>query len=140
MITALTPEELILKRVDAFAQKDFRAIFYSYHPDAPFRDFFLDCSTYLAYAEAEIANNFQIRDCRIFRTAQQGETAYVLFSQCMIHKGEACDSLEIARCRRDDRGEWFFEAGLRLDVLKLPEDRLQCSWDVLIAAGNDLWI
>jgi len=140
MITALTPEELILGRADAFARKDFKAIFYSYHRDAPFLHFFPDCSSYLAYAEAEIANAFQLSDCRILRSAHQGETADVLFSQRLIHRGEIFDSLEIARCRSDDRGEWFFVAGLRLDALKLTEDPLHTSWDLLIAAGNDLWI
>ena len=141
MITALTPEALIHGRVAAFIQNDFRSIYSSYHPDAPFLHFFPDCSTYLAYAEAEIANTFQISECRIFRTSSQGDTAHVLFSQRLIHKGgEAFDSLEIGRCRCNERGEWSFEAGLRLDVLKLPVDSLQCSWDILIAAGNDLWI
>ena len=140
MITALTPESLIQGRVAAFAQKDFRAIFYSYHPDAPFLHFFPDCNAYLAYAEVEIANTFLISDCRILRTRHQGETADVLFRQRLVHKGEVSDSLEIARCRREAHGNWLFEAGLRLDALKLPAEPLQCSWDLLIAAGNDLWI
>lgn len=140
MITALTPEALIHGRVAAFMQNDFRAIFNSYHPDAPFLCFFPNCNAYITYAVEEIANTFQISDCRILRTCHQGEVTDVLFRLRMIHKGEVFDSLEIGRCRRNDHGNWAFEAGLRLDVLKLPDDPLLCSWDLLIAAGNDLWI
>lgn len=140
MISALTPEALIQERAAAFMQHDFRAIFHSYHPDAPFLHFFPDCDAYLAYAEAEIVDNFSISACQILRSWQQGETAEVLFRQRLIHKGEISDSLEIARCHREDHGKWFFVAGLRLDTLKLPADLLHCCWDELVAAGNDLWI
>ena len=140
MILALTPEALIQERVAAFMCHDFRAIFHSYHPDAPFLHFFPDSEAYLAYAAAEIADTFQITACQILRTCQQGETAEVLFRQHLIHKGEDIDSLEIARCHCDEHGKWFFVAGLRLDALKLPADLLCCSWDELLAAGNDLWI
>lgn len=140
MILALTPEALIQGRVAAVTRHDFRAIYFSYHPDAPFLNFFPDCDVYLAYAEAELAHNFQIRACRILRTSQQGETADVLFSLQLNHEGQVSDTLEIARCRCDDLGNWSFEAGLRLDALKLPAEFLHCSWAVLIAAGNDLWI
>lgn len=140
MISALTPEALIQERAAAFMQHDFRAIFHSYHPDAPFLYFFPDCDTYLAYAAAEIADTFSIRACEILRSSQQGETAEILFRQRLIHTGEVIDSLEIARCRRDEHGKWFFMAGLRLDARKLPSDLLLCSWDDLLAAGNDLWI
>ena len=137
---ALTPETLIQERVAAFMQHDFRVIYHSYHPDAPFLHFFPDCDAYLAYAAAEIADTFQIRSCQILRSCQQGETAEVLFRQRLSHKGEVFDSLEIARCHRDEHGQWFFVAGLRLDTQKLPDDLLLCSWDELLAAGNDLWI
>lgn len=140
MISALTPERLIQERVAAFRQHDFRAIFHSYHSDAPFLHFFPDCDAYLAYAAAEIADTFQISDCEILRSCQQGETAEVLFRQRLILKGEILDSFEIARCHRDEHGKWFFVAGLRLDALKLPTDLLLCAWDELLAAGNDLWI
>lgn len=140
MIRAFTPEGLIEGRVIAFTQKDFRAIFHSYHPDAPFLNFFPDCNTYLEYAEVEIANTYQISAFNIIRTLSQGDTAHVLFCQSMIYNGESFKSLEIARCRRGITGEWLFEAGLRLDALKLKDDPLQCSWDQLFAAGNDLWI
>lgn len=140
MILALTPETLIEERVAAFIQQDFRAIFHSYHPDAPFLQFFPDCDAYLAYAATEIVDTFSISACQILRSSQQGDTAEVLFRQRLIHKGEAMDSLEIARCHRDEHGKWFFTAGLRLDPLKLPADLLHCSWDELVAAGNDLWI
>jgi uncharacterized protein YchJ len=140
MILALTPEALIQERVAAFMRHDFRAIFHSYHPDASFLHFFPDCDTYLVYAAAEIVDTFSITACQILRSCQQGETADVLFRQQLIYKGEVVDSLEIARCHRDKHGKWFFMAGLRLDALKLPEDLLHCSWDELIAAGNDLWI
>lgn len=139
MILALTPETLIQERVAAFMRHDFRAIFHSYHPDAPFLQFFPDSDTYLTYAEAEIAGTFSITDCQILRSYQLEETVQVLFRQRLIHKGEVLDSLEIARCRRDE-GTWFFVAGLRLDALKLPTDLLHCAWDELLAAGNDLWI
>lgn len=140
MILALTPEALIQERAAAFMQHDFRAIFHSYHPDAPFLHFFPDCDSYLAYAAAEIANTIQITDCQILRSYQQGETVQILFRQRLIHKGEVFDSFEIARCHRDQHGKWFFVAGLRLDALKLPTDLLHCAWDELLAAGNDLWI
>lgn len=140
MILALSPEALIQERVAAFMKNDFATIFHSYHPDAPFRHFFPDSNTYRAYAEAELLNTFTISACRILRSRQQGEGAEVLFSQRLIYQGEVADSLEIARCRCDDRGYWFFVAGLRLDVSRLPLEMLQCSWDDLIAAGNDLWI
>ena len=140
MILALTPEALIQERVAAFREQDFRSIFHSYHPDAPFLHLFPDCDAYLAYAAAEIADNFQISACEILRSCLQGEAAEILFRQRLIHKGEVFDSLEIARCRRNEHGEWLFTAGLRLDARKLPADLLQCSWDELLAAGNDLWI
>jgi uncharacterized protein YchJ len=140
MILALTPETLIQERVAAFRQQDFRAIFHSYHPDASFLHFFPDCDAYLAYAMAEIAGTFQITACKILRSCQQGETAEVLFQQRLNHRGVDIDSLEIARCHRDEHGKWFFVAGLRLDACKVPADLLHCSWDELFAAGNDLWI
>jgi uncharacterized protein YchJ len=140
MILALTPETLIQERVAAFMQQDFRAIFHSYHPDAPFLHFFPDCDTYLAYAAAEIAGVFQISACEILRSCQQGETAEILFRQCLHHQGEVLDSLEIGRCQRAAEGRWFFVAALRLDLRKVPADLLSCSWDELRAAGNDLWI
>ena len=140
MILALTPEALIQERAAAFMQHDFRAIFHSYHPDAPFLHFFPDCDSYLAYAATEIADTIQITDCQILRSYQQGETVQILFRQRLIHKGEVFDSFEIARCHRDQHGKWFFVAGLRLDALKLPTDLLHCAWDELLAAGNDLWI
>ena len=140
MTLALTPEDLIQQRVAAFMQHDFRAIFHSYHPDAPFLHFFPDCDAYLAYAAAELVDTFSISTCEILRCYQQGETADVLFTQRLKYKGEVIASLEIARCHRDEHGEWFFMAGLRLDALKLPDDLLHCSWDELLAAGNDLWI
>lgn len=140
MISALTPEGLIQERVAAFKQHNFRAIFHSYHSDAPFLQFFPDCDAYLTYAAAEIVDTFQISTCQILRSSQQEETAEVLFSQRLIHQGDVIDSLEIARCRRDEHGKWFFTAGVRLDVHKLPADLLHCSWEELLAAGNDLWI
>ena len=140
MILALTPEALIQERVAAFMQHDFRAIYHSYHSDAPFLRFFPDCDTYLAYAASEIADTFQISACQILRSCQQGETTEVLFRQRLIHNGEVLDSFEIARCYREEDGKWFFVAGLRLDALKLPADLLHCSWEELHAAGNDLWI
>lgn len=140
MITALTPEGLIQERVDAFRRQDFTAIFQSYHPDAPFLQFFPDCDAYLIYAAAELADTFQITDCQILRSCQQGEATEVLFCQRLIYKGEVCDSLEIARCHSNEDGQWSFVAGLRLDPLKLPDDLLHASWDKLLAAGNDLWI
>jgi SEC-C motif domain protein len=140
MISALTPEALIQERFAAFMQHDFRAIFHSYHPDAPFLQFFPDCDAYLAYAAAEIVDTFSIRACQVLRSCQQDGTAEVFFRQQLIHKGEVIDSLEIARCRRDEHGKWLFMAGLRLDARKLPADLLRCSWDELLAAGNDLWI
>lgn len=140
MILALTPERLIEERVAAFMQQDFRAIFHSYHPDAPFHHFFPDCDAYLAYAATEIVETFSISACQILRSRQQGETAEVLFRQRLTHKGEDMDSLEIARCYRDAHGKWFFVAGLRLDPRKVPADLLHCSWAELLAAGNDLWI
>lgn len=140
MILALTPEDLIQQRVAAFMQHDFRAIFHSYHPEAPFLQFFPDCEAYLAYAAAELVNTISISTCEILRCYQQGETAQVLFRQRVIYKGEVLNSLEIARCHRDKHGKWFFIAGLRLDTLKLSTDLLHCSWDELLAAGNDLWI
>ena len=139
MILALTPEALIEERVAAFVQQDFRTIFHSYHPDAPFLHFFPDCDYYLAFAKAEIAGIFEISACEILRTFQQDEAAEVLFRQRLLHKGEAIDSLEIGRCQRA-AGRWFFVAALRLDILKLPADLQSCSWDDLRAAGNDLWI
>ena len=140
MILALTPEALIEERVAAFRQQDFRAIFHSYHLDAPFLHFFPDCDAYLAYAATEIAGTFSISACQILRSNQQGDTAEVLFRQRLIYKDEVMDSLEIARCHCDEHGKWLFVAGLRLDVRKLPADPLDCSWDELLAAGNDLWI
>jgi uncharacterized protein YchJ len=140
MILALTPEALIQERVAAFMRHDFRAIFHSYHPDAPFLHFFPDCDAYLAYAAIEIAGTFSISACQILRSNQQDDMAEVLFRQRLTYKGEDTDSLEIARCHRDEHGQWFFVAGLRLDACKVPADLLDCSWDKLIAAGNDLWI
>lgn len=140
MILALSPEALIQERVDAFMRNDFAGIFHSYHPDAPFLHLFSDVDVYIAYAETTLANTFSISSCRILRSRQQGESAEVLFSQRLLYQGEIRDSLEIARCRRDDRGYWSFVSGLRLDTDKLPLQPLQCPWDVLIAAGNDLWI
>ncbi len=140
MILALTPETLIQERVAAFMQQDFRTIFHSYHPDAPFLHFFPDCDTYLAYATEEIAGIFEISACEILRTFQYDETAEVLFHQRLLHKGDVLDSLEIGRCRRAADGRWFFVAALRLDLCKLPADLQSCSWDDLRAAGNDLWI
>lgn len=139
MILALTPEELIKERVVAFMQHDFRAIFHSYHPDAPFLHFFPDCDSYLAYAAAELTDTFQISACQILRSCYREAKAEILFSQRLVHKGDVFDSLEIARCYRE-HGQWFFVAGLRLDVRKLPAELLHCSWDELFAAGNDLWI
>ena len=140
MIQALTPEALIKERVAAFMQQDFRAIFHSYHPDAPFLHFFPDCDTYLAYATTEIAGIFEISACEILRCCQQGETAEILFRQRLHHKGEILDSFEIGRCLRAVDGHWYFVAALRLDLPKLPADLHSCSWDDLRAAGNDLWI
>ena len=140
MIRALTPETLIQERVAAFMQQDFRAIFHSYHPDAPFLHFFPDCDTYLAYATTEIAGIFEISTCEILRTFQHDEKAEVLFRQRLFHKGVVLDSFEIGRCRRAVDGSWFFVAALRLDLLKLPVDLQSCSWEDLHAAGNDLWI
>ena len=140
MITALTPEALIHGRVAAFSRHDFRAIYSSYHPDAPFLNFFPDCDAYLAYAEEELVHHFQIRGCRILRTFQQGERTDILFSLQLNKEGIVFDTLEMARCRCDNLGIWSFEAGLRLDALKLPAEFLHCSWADLIAAGNDLWI
>ncbi|MDO9080351.1 MAG: YchJ family metal-binding protein [Desulfuromonadales bacterium] len=140
MIQALTPEALIKERVAAFMQQDFQAIFYSYHPDAPFLHFFPDCDTYLSYATAEIAGIFEISACEILRSFQQGATAEILFRQRLHHQGEVLDSFEIGRCCRAVDGYWFFVAALRLDLLKLPVDLQSCSWDDLRAAGNDLWI
>lgn len=140
MILALTPEVLIQERVAAFMLNDFATIFHSYHPDAPFLHFFPDVNAYVAYAEAELVSTFSINAFQILRSRQQGESAEVLFSQRLLYQGEILDSLEIARCRRDGRDYWSFVAGLRLDAVKLPLEPLQCSWDVLIAAGNDLWI
>lgn len=140
MILALTPEELIQERVAAFVQQDFRAIFHSYHPSAPFLHFFPDCETYLAYATTEIAGIFEISACEILRSCQQGATAEILFRQRLHYQGEVLDSFEIGRCRRDADAHWLFVAALRLDLLKLPADLLTCSWDDLRAAGNDLWI
>ncbi|PKN12172.1 MAG: hypothetical protein CVU69_08220 [Deltaproteobacteria bacterium HGW-Deltaproteobacteria-4] len=140
MILALTPEILIQERVAAFMQQDFRTIFYSYHPDAPFLHFFPDCDTYLAYATAEIAGIFEISACEILRSCQHSETAEILFRQRLHLKGEVLDSLEIGRCRRAADGRWLFVAALRLDLCKLPADLQSCSWDDLRAAGNDLWI
>lgn len=140
MILALTPEALIQERVAAFVQHDFRAIFHSYHPEAPFLQFFPDCDAYLAYAATEIVGTFSISACQILRTSQQEKIAEVLFRQRLAYKGEVIDSLEIARCHRDEHGKWLFMAGLRLDTCKLPADLLHCSWDELLASGNDLWI
>jgi uncharacterized protein YchJ len=140
MILASTPEALIEERVAAFMRQDFLAIYQSYHQDAPFLHFFPDCDAYLVYAAEEIADTFQISACEILRSTLQGGTAEVLFRQRLVHGGEVFDSLEIARCHRDEHGHWFFAAGLRLDALKLPTDLLHCSWDELFAAGNDLWI
>jgi uncharacterized protein YchJ len=140
MILALTPEALILERVAAFMQQDFRSIFHSYHPDAPFLHFFPDCDAYLAYAAAEIVDNYRISACEILRSFQRGATAEILFRQRLIHKGEVFDSLEIARCQHNDDGKWLYTAGLRLDARKLPADLLHCSRDELLAAGSDLWI
>ena len=140
MILALTPETLIEERAAAFLQQDFRAIFHSYHPEAPFLHFFPDCDSYLAYATAEIAGVFQISSCEILRTCQQQETAEVLFRQRLHHQGEVTDSLEIGRCCRAAGGQWFFVAALRLDPHRLPRDLQSCPWEDLCAAGNDLWI
>jgi len=140
MILARTPEALIEERVAAFIQQDFRAIFHSYHPDAPFLNFFPDCDIYLAYATSEIAGIFQISACEILRKCLQGDTAEILFRQRWHHQGEILDSLEIGRCRRVADGRWFFVATLRLEPLKLPADLQDCLWDDLRAAGNDLWI
>jgi len=140
MILALTPEALIQERVAAFMQQDFKAIFHSYHPDAPFLRFFPDCDTYIAYATTEIVGTFQVSTCEILRTFEREDMAEVLFCQRLHHKGEVIDSLEIARCHRDQHGKWFFAAGLRLDTTKLPADLLSCPWDDLCTAGNDFWI
>jgi uncharacterized protein YchJ len=140
MILALTPEALIQERVAAFMQQDFTAIFYSYHPDAPFLHFFPDCDTYLSYARAEIAGSFEISACEILRSWQHSETAEIFFRQRLHHQGEVLDSLEIGRCQRVADGRWFFVAALRLDLCKLPADLQACSWDDLRAAGNGLWI
>lgn len=140
MFTALTPEALIQERVAAFMRHDFRSIFHSYHADAPFLHFFPDCDAYLSYAETEIAHSFTIESCQVLRASQDGETAYILFTQRLNHKGIACESVEIARCQRGPGEGWLFEAGLRLDPLRLPADFLTCPWEELFPAGNDLWI
>lgn len=140
MIAALTPETLIQERFTAFRQHDFRAIFHSYHPDAPFLQFFPDCKAYLAYAVTELADVFSISSCQILRSCQKGESAEILFRQRLTYKGEVIDSFEIARCHRNEQGIWLFMAGLRLDPRKLPADLLHSAWDELLAAGNDLWI
>lgn len=137
---ASTPEELIQGRFYAFTTNDFSAIFDSYHENATFRNFFPDKHTYLTYAAEDLASTFQIVSCRILRVSEEGATAYILFQQRISHKGQVFDSLEIARCRCDDPGRWFFEAGLRLDPFRLPSDLHNCAWDDLMSAGNDLWI
>lgn len=140
MIQASTPEALILGRVAALAAGDYSAIFASYHPDAPFRRFFPDLATYLAYAVSDLAGAFRVSDCRILLSRTNGERAEVLFVQIIEHGDERFESFEIGRCRVDGDGWWSFEAGLRLDAALLPEDPARCSWDELLAAGNGLWI
>lgn len=137
---ALTPEEVIQGRFYAFTMNDFDVIFDSYHETAPFRNLFPDKHAYLTYAEVELASTIQIISCRILRVSEEGATAYLLFKQQISYQGQVFDSLEIARCRCNDSGYWFFESGLRLDPLRLPTDLRNCSWDVLISAGNNLWI
>lgn len=140
MFTALTPESVIEERVAAFLRHDFSAIFHSYHGDAPFLHFFPDCTTYLSYAEAEIAGHFVIKACQLLRISVHGETAFVLFKQSLQHKGEECESFEIARCQHVDGSGWFYWAGLRLEAGRFPNDYLSCPWEELFAAGNNLWI
>jgi SEC-C motif-containing protein len=112
----LTPAELILARVQAFARNDFAFVFHTYHPDAPFLQIFPDRESYLEYAARELQGRIVIVRCLIGRqrVVSEDEVEVLLQQEIRSLEGHPQETVELVRLRRTAMGWRYHSAARRL--------------------------
>jgi len=134
----VSPAELIRARCRAFAAGDFGFIYDSYHSDAPFRHYFPDRSTYLAYGKTTLGAEFRIRECRILKERMAGEEATILFYLDIMHQGNRIESFELASLLRTEVG-WRYYGGMKLAREEFAGEVDEVDWSDFEGGQNKVF-
>lgn len=134
-MTARTPAQLILARVEAFRRCDFGFIFDSCHPVSNFRRQFPDREGYIRHGWANLGKEFHIHSCRIVREESREAEARVIFWLEFEHHGVRQGFAELAWLEKQD-AEWRYCCGQKLAGDELPVPVAQLDFRHFDEAGD----
>lgn len=134
----LTPGELVRARGRAFAERDFGFIFDTYHPDSNFRRQFPDRAAYIRYGRSSLAEEFQIRECRILKKNVEGDEARVLFYLDTLFRGERSEVLELSLFRQTAEG-WRYYSSQKLERSEFPGEIDEIDWEDFDRGGERIF-
>jgi len=119
----MTIEEFLEKRFALLQAGDYRAVFATYHTDAPFRRQFQDCAAYLDFAKSHLTAVKVISwSCRGQRELSSGDVECLLVMELECG-GQRQFFYELALLKEED-GSWFYHSAQKLtveDYKGLPE-------------------
>jgi SEC-C motif-containing protein len=134
----LTPAELVRARGRAFAERDFGFIFDTYHPDSNFRLQFPDRAAYIRYGRSTLAEDFQIRECRILKERIGDQETRVLFYLDTLFRGERSEVFESSLFLRTEEG-WRYHSSQKLERTEFPGEIEAIDWEDFERVGEKIF-
>jgi SEC-C motif-containing protein len=120
MTPTATPSDCLRLRFDAYCCGDFAAVYASYHPQAPFLQYFPDLSSYLTFAREQLAEIELVAwQCTMERRldAMQAECLQIVE---YTHQGAGGRMVELALLTHTNQG-WRYHSAQKLDAQDMPD-------------------
>lgn len=112
-LSGLSPAGLVRVRAHAFDSGNFGLIYDSYHEDSYFRKQFPEREDYIRYGQANLSQDFSIRQCRVIREEIDATEARVIFYLETEYRGAYSESFELSLFYREG-GEWRYHSSQKM--------------------------
>ncbi len=124
----MTAEELLEQRFAALASGDFKAVYATYHKESPFIQQFSDCSTYVRFAQQQLAS-IEVESWQALHTRQLDDQRqeYLLVMELALD-GARQYFYELALLIDTEEG-WRYHSAQKLGIEDYPgpPDQIQFS-------------
>lgn len=109
----MTPQQFLSVRFTALQQRDYDAVFHSYHPDSPFRQQFTSVASYRQFAAGQLAHiSVNTWQCMDMRWPSESEVECLLRMQVQV-AATITEYYELALLIRTSEG-WRYHSAQKL--------------------------
>lgn len=119
MTSITTPVDCLRQRFEAHRRGDYAAVYASYHPQAPFLQYFPDLSSYLTFAREQLADVKLVTwQCTMERHLDGMQVECIQIVE-YAHEGAISRMVELALLIDTNQG-WRYHSAQKLDAQDLP--------------------